>query len=278
MSPILNSGLTVFFFKANAPTDLAPIATFVVYTIIALKKHDQSILADKAFTSISLISLVTTPVLTFIQAIPAVIQCLGCFDRIQEYCSKPRAKSNSGALDAGEILQTGLSSSLEMQKLHPDGSLIEFNGQDFGWDKGASPVLRDVRLTIPDGLITMIVGPTGCGKSTLIESILGETTTAGELCGTDLPSVAYCAQTPWIQSGTIRANIVGDRPMDKVWYQTVISACGLEKDIARLRQGDQTSVAGNGMTLSGGQKQRIVSGNDLINTNNGTGFDSDLWL
>lgn len=259
---------------------MAPIATFVVYTIIALKKQDQSILAAKAFTSMSLISLVTTPVLTFIQAIPAVIQCVGCFDRIQEYCSTPHAKGNSDAPDAGETLQTGSPSSFKMEKLHPDSSQIEFKGQDFGWEKGASPVLHDVRLTVPDGLITMIVGPIGCGKSTLIESILGETLTARELSSTNLPSVAYCAQIPWIQSRTIRENIIGNRPMDKVWYQTVISSCGLEKDVTRLRRGDQTPVAGNGMTLSGGQKQRIVSENNFINAHNGILiliFDSRHW-
>lgn len=63
--------------------------------------------------------------------------------------------------------------------------------------------------------------------------------------------------------------------MDKDWYQAVISSRGLEKDITRLRQRDQTPVAGNEMTLSGGQKQRIVSQNDLANTNN-TSSDSDL--
>lgn len=264
----VNSELTTFYSKANSPTDLAPIATFVVYTIIALKKHDQSILAAKAFTSMSLISLVTTPVLTFIQAIPAVIQGVGCFDRIQKYCSKQHAQDNSENPDAGENLQDESPGSFKMDKLRPDGSVIEFKGQDFGWDKNASPVLHNVRLKIPDGLITMIVGPIGCGKSTLIESILGDTLTAGDRSGTNLSSVAYCAQIPWIQSRTIRENIIRDRPMDKVWYQTVISSCGLERDITRLRQGDQTPVAGNGMTLSGGQKQRIVSENDLVNANN----------
>lgn len=215
-------------------------------------KHDESILAAKAFTSVSLISLVTTPVLTFIQAIPAVIQCVGCFDRIQEYCSTPDEKDNSDTSDSG-IIPPG---SLNMQKLHADGSTIEFRGQDFGWDKTASPVLHDIHLRIPDDLITMIVGPIGSGKSTLIESILGETLTAGQ--SPNLSSVAYCAQTPWIQNRTIRENIIGDKTMDKDWYQTVISTCGLEKDLTRLHRGDQTSVAGNGLTLSGGQKQRIV--------------------
>ncbi|KAJ5496675.1 ABC transporter integral membrane type 1 [Penicillium fimorum] len=257
-STVFRKLLIIRVVLSNSPADLAPIATFVVYTIIALKRNDQSILAAKAFTSMSLISLVTTPVLTFIQAIPAVIQCVGCFDRIQEYCSKSRAESNSDSPDAGETLQKGSPSSLEMHKLHPNSSPIDFRGQDFGWDKGSSPILHDVHLTIPGGLITMIVGPIGCGKSTLIESILGETVTAGELSGTDLSSIAYCSQIPWIQSRTIRENIIGDKPMDKDWYQTVISSCGLEKDITRLRQGDQTPVAGNGMTLSGGQKQRIA--------------------
>ncbi|OQE44692.1 hypothetical protein PENCOP_c002G03156 [Penicillium coprophilum] len=253
-STVFRKLLIVRVVLSNSPADLAPIATFVVYTIIALKKHDQSILAAKAFTSMSLISLVTTPVLTFIQAIPAVIQCVGCFDRIQEYCSKPRAESNFDAPDTGENLQ----SSLEMHKLHSSGSLIEFRGQDFGWNEGSSPVLHDVHLKIPDGLITMIVGPIGCGKSTLIESILGETVNAGNLANTNLSSVAYCAQIPWIQRRTICENIIGDKPMERDWYQTVISSCGLERDITRLHQGDRTVVAGNGMTLSGGQKQRIA--------------------
>ncbi|KAJ5869695.1 ABC transporter integral membrane type 1 [Penicillium solitum] len=257
-SAVFRKLLIVRVVISNSPTDLAPIATFVVYTIIALKKHDQSILAAKAFTSMSLISLVTTPVLTFIQAIPAVIQGVGCFDRIQKYCSKQHAQDNSENPDAGENLQDESPGSFKMDKLRPDGSVIEFKGQDFGWDKNASPVLHNVRLKIPDGLITMIVGPIGCGKSTLIESILGDTLTAGDRSGTNLSSVAYCAQIPWIQSRTIRENIIRDRPMDKVWYQTVISSCGLERDITRLRQGDQTPVAGNGMTLSGGQKQRIA--------------------
>lgn len=121
----------------------------------------------------------------------------------------------------------------------------------------------------------MIVEPISCRKSTLIESILGDTLTVGELSATNLSSVSYCAQIPWIQSRTILENIIGDRPMDKDWYQAVISSCGLEKDITRLRQRDQTPVAGNEMTLSGGQKQRIVSQNDLANTNN-TSSDSDL--
>ena len=46
-----------------------------------------SLLAAQAFTSLALISLLTTPVIVFVQALPMVIQCAGSFRRIQEYCN-----------------------------------------------------------------------------------------------------------------------------------------------------------------------------------------------
>ncbi|KAL4815395.1 ABC transporter [Aspergillus spinulosporus] len=247
---------------SNSPADLAPMATFAIYVIIALVRNDNSILAAQAFTSLSLISLVTNPVLTFIQAVPAVIQCLGCFERIQEYCSVPLdgrdsteqsrrdswARENAFALrDMPAVAEGG-----------KQGKLVTFSNYTVTWKRNAAPVLRDISLTINHG-ITMIIGPIGSGKSTLLESILGETLVTSGRADQAYPStVAYCSQTPWLQSQSIKANIVRVSPADETWYQTVISACGLEKDISRLPRGDATAVGTNGMTLSGGQKQRIA--------------------
>lgn len=237
------------------------MATFVVYVIIALVRHDNSILATQAFTSLSLISLVTTPILTFIQALPAVIQCLGCLDRIQEYASVPGLRDDenfhketiTGKYDDSVILQAIPKAVTEEREL------VKFSNYSAGWKQDAPPVLREIQLNIPHGAITMIVGPIGSGKSTLLKSILGETLSMGGAVGRNLSLAAYCSQTPWLQSETIRQNIIGASVIDMDWYTTVVSACGFEKDLAQLPRGDQTPVGNNGLTLSGGQKQRIVS-------------------
>lgn len=235
------------------------MATLVVYAIIALVRHDNSILVAQAFTSLSLISLVTTPMLTFIQALPAVIQCLGCLERIQEYASVPGLHDDGDTHD--EAITRKYDGSVSLQTIpklaKEERELVKFSNYSVGWKQHA--VLREMQLNIQHGVITMIVGPIGSGKSTLLESILGETLSMGGGVERNLSVVAYCSQTPWLQSENIRENIIGASVINRDWYATVVSTCGLDKDLGQLPRGDQTPVGNNGLTLSGGQKQRIVS-------------------
>jgi ATP-binding cassette subfamily C (CFTR/MRP) protein 1 len=79
--------------------------------------------------------------------------------------------------------------------------------------------------------------------------------------------MGYCAQTPWLQNGTIQQNICGfidESDIDKVWYRTVLYACALEQDMALLDEGDQSMVGSKGVTLSGGQRQRVVGVLDCL--------------
>ncbi|CRG87245.1 Multidrug resistance-associated protein 6 [Talaromyces islandicus] len=245
---------------SNSPADLAPMATFLVYVIIALVRQDNSILAAQAFTSLSLISLMTTPMLTFIQAVPAVIQCLGCLDRIQEYASAPSPDDEEDTIN--ENITGKHDDSISLQAITKPATeqreLVKFSNYTVGWKQDSPPVLREMQLSIQRGDITMIVGPIGSGKSTLLESILGETLVVEGGMDNDFSCVAYCSQTPWLQSETIRQNIIGASAIDMEWYSTVVSACGLDKDLARLLEGDQTFLGNNGLTISGGQKQRIA--------------------
>ncbi|MCI18435.1 ABC transporter C family member 4-like, partial [Trifolium medium] len=74
-----------------------------------------------------------------------------------------------------------------------------------------------------------------------------------QVCGT----VAYVAQTSWIQNGTIEENILFGLPMNRQKYNEVIRVCCLEKDLEMMEFGDQTEIGERGINLSGGQKQRI---------------------
>jgi ATP-binding cassette, subfamily C (CFTR/MRP), member 1 len=128
-----------------------------------------------------------------------------------------------------------------------------------------APVLRDISINLPKSSITAFTGPIGCGKSTVLKTLLGEALPlSGRMSiSSDHGGIAYCDQNSWLVSGTIRDNIVGystsnNPQFDAEWYKTTLWACCLEEDLNDLPDGDSTKVGSNGDSLSGGQKQRIV--------------------
>lgn len=228
--------------------------------IISLYWRDDSLLAAKAFTSVTLVNLLTTPVLIFIQSVPSVIQSVGSFDRIQEYCNSDTL--DIGGEDATEGDKAEKEKSVSELQTEPGKSQtrsVAVESQSFSWDKSKPAFLKNISLQAEGGEITMVVGPVGSGKSTLLESLLGETIGSTTTPDHYRRSIAYCAQQPWLENGTIRSNILGVAEYDRQWYRTVIAACGLETDLKQLDKGDMTIIGSKGLNLSGGQKQRIVS-------------------
>ena len=78
-------------------------------------------------------------------------------------------------------------------------------------------------------------------------------------------TVAYVSQTSWIQSGTVRDNILFGKPMDKTRYDDAIKVCALDKDINDFSHGDLTEIGQRGINMSGGQKQRIQLARPVYN-------------
>ncbi|KAG8950683.1 hypothetical protein FRC04_007308 [Tulasnella sp. 424] len=121
--------------------------------------------------------------------------------------------------------------------------------------------LNDITLDIPYGKLVAIVGPVGSGKSSLLQGLIGVEraaemrSTAGKV--TFGGKVAYCPQMAWIQSNSIRDNILFGLPFDEKRYWSAVKASELEPDLAILPAGDMTEVGERGISLSGGQKQRI---------------------
>jgi ABC-type multidrug transport system fused ATPase/permease subunit len=157
-----------------------------------------------------------------------------------------------------------------------EGPAIELQGASFAWDAqattDASPtsrgevpaveravmtVLRDITLTCPRGSMTLVLGPVGCGKSSLLSGLICEARRTG---GTALTrgSVAYASQLPWVLNRSLRDNITFVDDFKPEWYATVVHACALDVDVESLRYGHDTLVGDAGVTLSGGQKQRLA--------------------
>ncbi|KAF9947554.1 hypothetical protein BGZ72_010475 [Mortierella alpina] len=130
--------------------------------------------------------------------------------------------------------------------------------------------LKNISIDFPVGKLSVVVGPTGSGKSALLLALLGELERLDghqylpRLDYNRIPhakdhgsGIAYVAQTAWLQNTTIRNNILFGKEFDQTRYDAVVEGCALSTDFDILESGDKTEVGEQGITLSGGQKQRV---------------------
>ncbi|GFR90705.1 ATP-binding cassette transporter sub-family C member 9 [Elysia marginata] len=138
-------------------------------------------------------------------------------------------------------------------------NVVEVQAGNFTWDLNKDHIsLRDVTVKIPQGKLTVVVGPVGSGKSSLLSAFLGEMIqVSGNLFKSRNMSMAYVSQRPWLLNASLKENILFGKPY--VWrkYKKAISACALQPDIEQLPAGDDTEIGEKGVNLSGGQKQRV---------------------
>ncbi|KAE9974569.1 hypothetical protein BLS_003081 [Venturia inaequalis] len=141
-----------------------------------------------------------------------------------------------------------------------DLSSLELIDCTFAWPGTAGtapPVLRNISLSFTPGF-NVICGKVGAGKSALLQALLGELDTIqGEI---KIPEemIGYCAQSPWLQSMSIRDNILFSSPFDEDRYSQVLECCELLPDLAEFKHGDLSFIGENGIGLSGGQKARVA--------------------
>jgi len=148
---------------------------------------------------------------------------------------------------------------------------IEVRDVTFAYDLANEPSLHRVGLAVAAGASVALVGPTGAGKSTLADAILGVVKPAqGEVLIGGLPpleavsqwpgALAYVPQTVAIATGTIRQNVALGLPEraiddDRVWE--ALKSARLDDFLKEAREGLDTIVGESGVRLSGGQRQRL---------------------
>ncbi|KAK0080738.1 hypothetical protein PV325_013438 [Microctonus aethiopoides] len=141
------------------------------------------------------------------------------------------------------------------QPLKP--ALLYINGEfSFGSDEIH---LKINELIIPRGKLSLIVGKTGSGKTSLISAMLGEILKVnGKIEWANDTKVAYVSQKPWLLNATLRENIIFGSVYNHSKYRNVLKACALQPDVDILPGRDMTRIGEKGINLSGGQKQRIA--------------------
>ena len=156
---------------------------------------------------------------------------------------------------------------------------IEFDHVGFAYESGA-PVLTDVSFKVKAGQMVGIVGPTGCGKSTVVSLIprfYDPTAGTVKIDGADLREfkkdrlrnqIGYVLQEPGLFAGTVRDNIAYGKPgVTEEQIKEAAKLANADEFIAKMPHGLNTMIGERGETLSGGQRQRIGIARAIIRNN-----------
>ncbi|KAI0742214.1 hypothetical protein C8Q80DRAFT_1186678 [Daedaleopsis nitida] len=242
---------------------LTMVATYTTYTAIL----GNALTASKVFSSLTVFNVLRDQLHIIFDFVPGLIRAKVSLERVSDFLD------NSELLDA--YADAGTAAVQNPATRQTGGSdVIGIRNASFTWSRAdnglrAIPSGHEFTLRIADevtfmrGGFTLIVGPTGAGKTSLLMALLGELhyVPGGVDSFVSLPragGVAYAAQESWVQNETIRDNIVFGAPFDEERYRKVIYQCALERDLALFDAGDQTEVGEKGLTLSGGQKARVT--------------------
>ncbi|KAI8623501.1 ABC transporter [Xylariaceae sp. FL1651] len=247
-----------------APQALCPLITFAV----TARNLDTSTI----FTSLAYIVLLADPLGILFGEIPYLLTAFTCLGRIQEFLSQETQIDNRHFESPGTLPND--------EKSEPSNHLlIRIDNARIGWAENTI-VFQNASISIPMSCLTLIVGPVGCGKTTLCRALIGEIpfvygSIAVSVTANQFKS-ALSDQTPYIHQGSVRDNIIGSLAFDNTRYKEVVSATLLDPDLKTLPQGDYTIVGSNGITLSGGQKQRVAMARALYHDANFYVFDDSL--
>ena len=149
--------------------------------------------------------------------------------------------------------------------------LLEVKNIFFRYNQSPKYILEDVSFCIPKGKFIGIMGPSGAGKTTFIDILLGllKPSSGQILCdGIDINknirswqvNLAYVPQDIYLIDGSVAENIaLGENKddIDMVLLNRVMSMAELSDFVLALPEGIDTFVGERGVKLSGGQRQRI---------------------
>jgi ABC-type multidrug transport system fused ATPase/permease subunit len=226
-------------FTNSFASGMFPVAAFYAYTTLAGKP----LRIDVAFPALQLFSMLEFNLREIPGLITVLLNASVALGRIENFMNEPDKEENRALTDT---------------RVPPiTNTRLELKNASFAWPGADELVLCDISLSFPIGF-TLVVGEVGAGKSALLQALLGELDQRGGEFLRPSEMFGYCAQTPWLQSMSIRENILFSSTYEESRYKEVLDVCALTTDMASFKHGDMSHIGENGIGLSGGQKARVA--------------------
>ena len=209
------------------------------------------------------IRLFTQPLSQFAQAFQNLQRCAAAAERVFGFLEEPEMEDESGK------------SALLGTNGHEVKGDVEFSHVQFGYEPG-KPIIHDFSASVKAGQKVAIVGPTGAGKTTMVNLLMRFYEISGgsiAIDGVDTKSVprwnvhdqfSMVLQDTWVFRGTVRENIAYSKPgvTDKQ-IEDACKAVGLDHFIRSLPDGYDT-VLDDKSSLSQGQKQLLTIARAMV--------------
>lgn len=214
--------------------------TFTVFVLT----QDKPLTTEIVFPALTLFNLLTFPLAILPMVITSIIEATVAVGRLTSFFT------------AEELQDDAVTQLPAVEEIGEESIMVK--DAEFTWDRHASKsCLTNINFTACKGELTCIVGRVGAGKSSFLQSILGDLyKSKGEVIVHG--SIAYVAQQAWVMNASVKENIVFGHRWDPSFYEKTVRACALDQDFAQLPDGDNTEVGERGISLSGGQKARLT--------------------
>ena len=247
---------------------MQPIMSFIgnfgyvaVCIVGALLVMHDTITFGVIIAFITYVRLFTSPLMQIAQAFTSLQSTAAASERVFEF------------LDEEEMsLETNKAKTLDKSKVKGN---IEFNHVSFGYDKDRT-IIKDFTASVKDGQKIAIVGPTGAGKTTMVNllmkfyeinkgDILIDNVSINDLTRENIHSLfTMVLQDTWLFNGTVKENIVYNREnISDEMVKEVCDTVGLTHFIKTLPNGFD-SVIGENDSVSAGQRQLLTIARGMI--------------
>jgi ABC-type multidrug transport system fused ATPase/permease subunit len=195
-----------------------PITAFFAYT--AIGSHPLTI--DLIFPALQLFTSLQFRMYEIPGLFTQLMSAFVALDRIEAFINETDKEAHGNSIDL-------VNEKLALQDC------------SFSWPGSPETIISGASLAFGRGL-TIIYGPAGSGKTALISTLLNEMDIRSGQCVLSDEPVAYCPQTSWLQSVSIRDNILFHSPYEEDRYQKVLNACALNPDLMEMEHGDLSQI------------------------------------
>uniref|UniRef100_T1KHX7 Uncharacterized protein n=2 Tax=Tetranychus urticae TaxID=32264 RepID=T1KHX7_TETUR len=277
----------------QASSVILTLVTFVLYPYI----EGEPLQPAKVFTGLALFNQLTVPLYIIPVVVPIIISSLTSSRRLSRFLSQPEIDCNvpwrqddcdcikddesedgnankkssypngnvlidTNYQPANQSLNETSNNNINATSTDCDGeTAVKIRNGHFAWsNKQETDNLRNINVTIPKSKLTIVTGPVGGGKTSLLSALMNEMI---KIDGTVTwcsgnSRIGFLPQTPWLYNVSLRDNITFGLPYDPELYSKVKEITCLQGDIELLPNKDDTEIGERGINLSGGQRQRVA--------------------